>query len=72
MLKLFYCSFLTVGTWKVTKVMANGNGYFDYFVYFRLNNIGAELLGYRSSRCKVVSIQSRFDTSLLFRGVNSS
>ena len=52
--------------------MVNGNGYFDYFVYFRLNNIGAELLGYRSSRCEVVFIQSRFDTSLFFRGVNSS
>ena len=41
--------------------MANGKGYFDYFVYFRLNNIGAELLGYlrldaKLFRCKVVSI----------------
>ena len=37
--------------------MANVNAYFDYFVYFRLNNIGSELLGYRSFRYKVVSIQ---------------
>ena len=57
MLKLLCCSFLTVGTWKVTKVMGNGHGCFDYFVYFRLNNFGAELIGYRSFRYKVVSIQ---------------
>ena len=52
--------------------MAKGNGYFDYFVYFRLNNIGARLpvvsmqscFDTKSFRYKVVSIQSRFDAKL--------